>query len=50
MGNSQPDASDVPTLQRIYDNVWLIAVAGTLFFALSYVAWGIIDILAVPVG
>lgn len=39
-----------PTLQRIYDNIWLLAVVALLFFALSYVGWGVIDILAVPGG
>ena len=41
-------AEEIPTVQRLYDNVWLLAVAALLFFALSYVAWGFIDIFAVP--
>ena len=38
----------IPTLQRVYDSIWLLAIAALLFFALSYVGWGIIDILAAP--
>ena len=41
-------SEDVPTLQRVYDNIWLLAAAALLFFALSYVAWGMIDIFAAP--
>lgn len=43
-------ARDVPTLQRVYDSIWLLAVAAIVFFSLSYVAWGVFDILAVPPG
>ena len=39
---------EVPTLQRVYDNIWLLALAAIIFFALSYVAWGMIDIFAAP--
>lgn len=46
MAESEP----APALQRAYDNIWLIAITGTLFFFLSYVVWGIIDIFAVPAG
>lgn len=46
---SAPRSDDVPTLQRLYDNVWLLALAALLFFSLSYVGWGIIDIVSVPV-
>ena len=42
--------SEPPFLQRLYDNIWLIAVVGLLFFFLSYVLWGLIDIWAVPPG
>lgn len=41
--------NEVPTLQRVYDSIWLLALAAIIFFALSYVAWGMIDILSVPV-
>lgn len=41
---------DAPLLQRLYDRIWLIAVAAILFWALSYVIWGVIDIFSVPPG
>ena len=44
MSNSE----DVPTLQRVYDSIWLLALAALVFFALSYVAWGMVDIFAAP--
>ena len=41
---------EIPFMQRLYDKVWLLAAAALLFFALSYVAWGLIDIYTVPAG
>lgn len=36
-------------LQRLYDRIWLLAIAALLFFILSYVVWGVVDIFWVPV-
>lgn len=41
------DTPEPPLLQRLYDNIWLLAAAGLLFFFLSYVLWGFVDIWAV---
>ncbi|MFB6240547.1 MAG: hypothetical protein ABEJ46_03130 [Gemmatimonadota bacterium] len=39
-----------PWPQKLYDSVWLIAGAAVVFWALSYVLWGLIDILTLPGG
>ena len=39
---------DVPTLQMVYNRIWLLAAAALVFFALSYVGWGLIDVLSAP--
>lgn len=41
---------EIPFMQRLYNRVWLLAAAALAFFALSYVAWGLIDIYTVPPG
>lgn len=41
-------SEDTPTLQRVYNRIWLLAILGTLFFFVVYLGWGIVDILAVP--
>lgn len=43
-----PDAPPWP--QRLYDSVWLIAGTAILFWMLSYVIWGLVDILTLPGG
>lgn len=39
-----------PLLQRLYDRIWLIAILALLFWVLSYVLWGYVDIYTVPPG
>lgn len=39
-----------PLLQRVYDRIWLLAGAALLFWALTYVVWGLLDIFSVPAG
>ena len=42
-------ADDAPPWpQQLYDSVWLIAGAAIVFWFLSYVIWGLVDILSVP--
>ncbi|MDY7083176.1 MAG: hypothetical protein SXQ77_12415 [Halobacteria archaeon] len=41
---------DIPWQQRLYERVWLLAAAAIVFFTLSYVVWGLIDIFTVPAG
>ena len=42
--------TETPLPQRVYDSIWLLALAALVFWALSYVVWGLLDILSVPVG
>jgi hypothetical protein len=44
-----PDsATDPPLMQRLYDRIWLLALAALLFWLLTYVVWGLLDIASVP--
>ena len=49
MDTASPDES-IPFMQRLYNKIWLLAAAALVFFALSYVVWGLIDIFSVPPG
>ena len=49
MGATTDDSGDdVPWQQELLDSEWLLAGAALLFFVLSYVVWGLVDLLAVP--
>jgi hypothetical protein len=48
---SEDAAADAPPWpQRLYDSVWLIAGTAILFWMLSYVVWGLVDILTISGG
>ena len=47
---AQSDQQSAPLLKRLYDRIWLLALAALLWWALSYVVWGIVDIFSVPAG
>lgn len=47
--SASPDG-DVPWQQRLFDNIWLLALAAMLYFFLSYALWGLIDLARVPAG
>lgn len=47
---ASPNQRNAPLLQRLYDRIWLLALVAFLFWALSYVVWGLIDVFSVPPG
>lgn len=50
MPSSENSSTDRPWQQQIYDSVWLLAGAAIVFFVLSYMVWGLVDILTIPAG
>ncbi len=38
----------IPTMQWVYNRIFLLAAAALLFFFLVYVGWGLLDIISVP--
>ena len=49
MTTTEP-GEEIPFMQRLYNRIWLLAAASLLFFAVSYVGWGLIDLLTLPTG
>jgi hypothetical protein len=39
---------EIPLGQRLYDNVFLLLVAGVLIMVVIYTGWGIWEVLTVP--
>lgn len=46
-GNAAPP-DEVPWVQRLFDNIWLLALAAMLYFFLSYVLWGLLNLQNTP--
>jgi len=42
--------NDRPWQVQLFDSIWLLAGAAIVFFVLSYVVWGLVDILTIPTG
>jgi hypothetical protein len=47
MDASTEQSTDEPWPQRLLDNIWLLAAAAIVFWLLSYIVWGVIDLIAV---
>lgn len=47
MSEPTTEPGSAPLMQRLYNRIWLLAAAAMLFFLLSYVGWGLLDILSV---
>jgi hypothetical protein len=45
---SPPAAEPVPLGQRLYDNLFLLLVAGVAVMALVYTGWGLWEVLTLP--
>ena len=45
---TEEESEETPWQQELLDSEWLLAGAALLFFVLSYVVWGLVDLLTVP--
>lgn len=50
MSGETNDGESPPWPQQLLDSEWLLAGAAILYFMVSYVLWGVIDIFTVPAG
>lgn len=42
------DTESIPTMQWLYNRIFLLAIASLIFFFIVYLGWGLLDILSVP--
>jgi hypothetical protein len=50
MDTEEIEPAEEPWPQQLLESPWLLAGAALLFFTLSYVVWGLIDILSLASG
>jgi len=43
-----PQEHDIPLPQRLFDNVFLLLIAGIVIMAAIYTGWGLWEILTLP--
>jgi hypothetical protein len=53
-GNAPPDDDDdhgdIPFMQRLLDNPFLLLLLGILVPAVFYIIWGVIEITQIPIA
>lgn len=47
---AEPAEQDVPRGQQLYQSIWLWAGLAIVFWALSYIIWGFVDLISLPPG
>lgn len=45
---TEQTSEDIPLMQQLYNRIWLLAALAIVFFFVTYVGWGLVDILSVP--
>ena len=48
--NEQTDESNVPAMQRVLDNPFILLFIGILIPTLTYIVWGIMELISVPIA
>jgi len=48
--DNSDETEATPWPQRLFDSVWLLALAAVIYWLLAYVVWGVVDIMSVPMG
>ena len=48
MDGPEERREEIPLGQRLYDNWWLLLVAGLVVVGVTYVGWGLWEILTLP--
>lgn len=50
MSSDSPDQDQIPLMQRVLDNPFLLLVLGIAVPAVFYIIWGIIEITQIPIA
>ena len=52
MSDPNPDREDqdVPVMQRILDNPFILLFIGILIPTLTYIIWGVMELISIPIA
>ncbi len=50
MSSNTPDQEQIPLMQRVLDNPFLLLVLGIAIPTVFYLIWGIIEITQIPIA
>ena len=46
----QDDDRDVPVMQRILDNPFILLFIGILIPTMTYIVWGVMELISIPIA
>ena len=50
MADQGEDDQDVPAMQRILDNPFILLFIGILIPTLTYIVWGVMELISIPIA
>lgn len=50
MADQGDDDRDVPVMQRILDNPFILLFIGILIPTMTYIIWGIMELISIPIA
>jgi len=50
MADQGDDDQDIPAMQRILDNPFILLFIGILIPTLTYIVWGVMELISIPIA
>lgn len=50
MANQDEDESDIPVMQKVLDNPFLLLFIGVVMPTVFYILWGVMEIVTIPIA
>jgi hypothetical protein len=50
MADQGEDDQDIPAMQRILDNPFILLFIGILIPTLTYIVWGVMELISIPIA
>ncbi len=50
MSNNDPNNDDIPFMQKLLDNHFLLLFIGILVPTVTYLIWGIMELISIPIA
>ncbi len=47
---SDQDEADIPVMQKVLDNPFLLLFLGVVMPTVFYILWGVMEIVTIPIG
>ncbi len=49
-GSPEPSQEEIPAMQKLLDNPFLLLFLGIMFPTIFYIVWGVMEIVTIPLA